>query len=79
MIGRVSRRAGGGRRWGGVLEPLAMLAMLAACQEPAPGPGPPGPPAPPTPDQCAERQIVAVLDGAPIYANEIQSRIAFRL
>ena len=62
-----------------MLEPLAMLAMLAACQEPAPGPGPPGPPAPPTPDQCAERQIVAVLDGAPIYANEIQSRIAFRL
>jgi protein-disulfide isomerase len=54
---------------------LAMLAVLAApvavgaCQEPPVAPA----------HRCAEGQILAVLDGAPIHAGEVQSRIAFRL
>jgi protein-disulfide isomerase len=55
-----------------------MLATLAACQESA-APAPPAPPAAPNPEQRGQREILAVLDGAPIYADEVRSRIAFRL
>lgn len=72
---------------------LALLAALAACQEPAAAPAPaaspaqataPAPAPVPGPERQSRqsrqsRQILAVLDGTPIYADEIQSRIAFRL
>ncbi|HWN69719.1 MAG TPA: thioredoxin domain-containing protein [Haliangium sp.] len=47
-----------------------MLVTLAACQEPT---------AAPATGEREERQILAVLDGTPIHADEVQQRIAFRL
>jgi protein-disulfide isomerase len=71
---------------------LVALAALAACQQPATAPAPA--PAPAERTEPAERaeparraegatpgepEILATLDGAPIHAGEVRSRIAFRL
>jgi protein-disulfide isomerase len=67
---------------------LALLAALAACQQPVAAPAPaecaePAAPteraAPAAPAEPREPQILATLDGAPIHADEVRSRIAFRL
>lgn len=70
---------------------LAMLAVLAACQGPAAAPGPAAraereernePQAAQVaaaPQAPRDPEILAVLDGTPIHAEEVRSRIAFRL
>jgi protein-disulfide isomerase len=65
---------------------LALLAALAACQgqpaapvECAERPAPPPSQPPQAPGARGEPEILATVDGTPIRADEVRSRIAFRL